>query len=52
MKISVGLLGLVSSEWTKPSYYDFIYKEPGQNNNLFPVKTEKFNLILSKTHYD
>ena len=32
--------------------FQAIYKEPGQNNNLFPVKTEKFNLILSKTHYD
>ena len=32
--------------------FQAIYKEPGQNNNLFPVKTAKFNLILSKTHYD
>ena len=31
MKISAALLAATcSAEWTKPSYYDFIYKDQGQ----------------------
>ena len=32
--------------------FQAIYKQPGQNLNSLPIKTEKFKLILSKTNND
>ena len=32
--------------------FQAIYNQPGKNLISVPIKTEKFKLILSKTHYD
>ena len=44
---------------TKSDYFNIcgeqfqaFYNQPGQNIISIPIKTEKFKLILSKTHYD